>query len=135
MLPQYFRSWDKENKKFYYYYLNETDQGYLINQEVMVDDLPTDQFTGEYDLNKKEIFDKDIVELLGYHDGKYYSDGIFKIEYKEGCFGISYGKVNLDSSELFLAARTYLYNKNQKYVFKIIGNIYETPELLSKLNV
>lgn len=107
-----FRIWDinlnmfltiKENDSFnLYYFLNRPN------------DFVVQQFTGLRDRNDKEIFEGDIVNYISGVGSMI--DGVGKgiIEFDEGCFGI-------DKYPLFNC-----YEGN----LEIIGNIFETPDLL-----
>lgn len=92
------------------------DDRYYFGQEDGCDNVILMQFTGLYDKNGKEIYEGDIVtglfdhtEIIGHII--YGSDATFFI-YRKGLFGIGLN--------------------NAKDWLEVIGNIYESPELLKE---
>lgn len=82
---------------------------YIVDKETI------GQYTGLHDKNGKEIWENDIVEITR---ECIYDKGI--IVFKNGCFFIK-------SKENLLA----LYNcELNNYKVKVIGNIYDNPELV-----
>ena len=79
------------------------------------------QFIGLYDINGKEIYESDIIEIT-------FSDGMTKVKYKVFYFeeGAFFQLENINDSydlETFCGL-----SKNQ---FKVIGNTYENLEIIS----
>lgn len=134
-----FRAWDNINKmsKTFTFSDIESDGGYgsLYNPKIFTDTtseivvhelLDKDkyilmQFTGLYDKNGKEIYEGDVLciddeELEGYGD-------IFKCP-----------NLNPEEFENFGEFRDSEFeeNKNQYSHIKIIGNIYQNPELVGE---
>lgn len=78
------------------------------------DDIILMQYTGVRDMNGKKIYDGDIVECFG---------RIRQIKWSWGMFYISHPtEPNLDLEEAVT-----------EFGLKVIGNIYENPELLEKI--
>ena len=84
------------------------------------------QFIGLYDIDYKEIYEGDIVEL-GKEDSKYYNipDVPYTVIYSNKFAGFFLRRLDTDKEE-----RDYLRdisaNIVKKYKIKIIGNIYES---------
>jgi hypothetical protein len=81
---------------------------YLIDKETV------GQFIGLYDKNKKPVFEFDLVKTR---------EGIGKIVFWCGSFWIDNG-LREDNSLVLISDRNV--------EIEVIGNIYETPELLNK---
>lgn len=120
-----FRVWDVENKEMLEVQeldFEPTFYGGRIairpdqyNDYFDTEDMILMQYTGLKDKNGKEIWENDIVEITR---ECIYDKGI--IVFKNGCFFIK-------SKENLLA----LYNcELNNYKVKVIGNIYDNPELL-----
>ena len=118
-----FRMWHKKSKKMFDVEsinfkdrsLNMWNSGMYTLSTFSLDDVILMQYTGLHDKNGKEIWENDIVEITR---ECIYDKGI--IVFKNGCFFIK-------SKENLLA----LYNcKLNNYKVKVIGNIYDNPELL-----
>ena len=125
-----FRAWDKKAKEMIYEALEIKDIG-LGEGSVLVDartqggnELIWLQYTGLKDKNGGEIYEGDVVEIefIIYPEskkeeikGKYIS----QIIYQDGCF-------------VFFDGYDYHVPCQPCFRTRIIGNIYENPELLDK---
>ena len=109
-----FRAWDFKNNKWLLGYEYPNLGGKKLS------DLKLMQFTGILDINKKPIYEGDIVndEELG--------KGI--VVFQSGCFFMMY---DADTNMEFLGLKTDRFGRLQeKRIVEILGNIYENPELL-----
>ena len=103
-----FRVWDKKFKKMRYNPLIPDTS--FLNDAFLDDRFIFMQFTGIKDKNGEEIYEKDICLVDGelYVIGKKYMGFWFK---------------SMETAELFIFF-------NESYNIRILGNEYETPELL-----
>ena len=113
--PNLFGLWNPCNKSyddgFWVYQSGQIDHDYSTDCEEVVIQF----FTGRKDRNKKAIYDGDIVEINeNYIDDKYVS-----VEMQRGAWGfVCKSNGLLEWHNMF------------DYPCKIVGNIFETPELL-----
>lgn len=129
-----FRAWDNRNKKMISW--NE-----LLNSKELLQSFfgnehyPTNppryfyermQFTGLYDSEGKEIWEGDIVEIQNesQYTKKEYWYPIYEIQNDGWKFKLKYIKGGLHSDNEFLVRQ----NSTEKV--KVLGNIYEHPNLL-----
>lgn len=112
MRPYKFRAWDKTTGMIHFDFDDLYYNTATINHGVY--DVPVMQFSGVLDQEGKEIFERDIIICAW---GKSSEVGI--VEFKDGCFKVT-------GLKRFLDIPLYLRYPNHK----VIGNIYENPELL-----
>ena len=109
-----FRIWNTKKKEMYWNFFIGTiwyHNPYLLSIKTSLDDLIFQQFTGLKDRNEKDVYEGDIVSGLGF-----ISEVVWEIE--DSAFQIK--------SKTGGAFMNYDYVQN----FEIIGNIFETPELI-----
>ena len=148
MTPK-FRAWLKKEQKMD----NDVDHiswledelyciGDGITYMVSAEDLELMQSTGLKDKNSQEIFEGDILKFNdewneycheGYVDGSVEGVNCVEVVKGEACF--EFGKTRYPESSLFIHMEdehlSFAELVNDKdFEFKIIGNIYENPELL-----
>jgi uncharacterized phage protein (TIGR01671 family) len=132
-----FRVWDVKDKKF----LNPsdiaingngnlliTDSGWYENFENQnLSDYVVQQYTGFKDIDRKEIFEDDIIELEASTKDNSTKKLTATIDYGLGAFLVM---TKNEDGDLFFALLQEFHDKIYKYQIKIIGNIFENPELL-----
>ena len=100
-----FRAWDEKNRRWYE---PINDSGCYKTEE----GIKLYQYTGLKDKNEKEIYEGDVVE---FDDGdRYY------VSFADGTFTL-------------MPHKLYICNINTKNL-TVIGNIFDNPELLEKVN-
>jgi len=117
-----FRAWDEEMKQMESWddilelWDNEVcDPGSMFQNDhwVML------QFIGIYDWKGKEIYERDIVKASIYMDEP---ESILEVKHEKGCFIIDYKDSDSDHVPVgWFVGR-----------IEVIGNIYESPELLKE---
>jgi uncharacterized phage protein (TIGR01671 family) len=135
-----FRAWDKRNKTITMPYVLDYRPSYKDNDYIMVqtpdgrgdislwgntkEHIVLMQFIGVIDKNKKEIYEGDIAK---WHAG--------------GAYGIKYGDVYFDNGRFLIRGFNIGFLEDPSdafeeglYLFEIVGNVYETPELLLNKN-
>jgi uncharacterized phage protein (TIGR01671 family) len=110
------RAWDKKIKKFHYWDFASNINA-IFWEMARKEKMPINFFIGLRDNNKKEIFNGDILARKG--DRAYYLVGMGKV-------GFTLTK-HIDG-EKYASNFQFSYYGNEKG--RVIGNIYENPELL-----
>ena len=122
-----FRAWDKEHKEWASYSI---DDGLLMFYDKHAKSWEIDkegkrfilcQYTGLKNFNGKEIYEGDIVRAVGF--SKWI--GVAKYSDKNQAFVFESIDKNYRGNIVFMSQ----FDK----CFKILGNIYENPELLDKV--
>lgn len=94
------------------------------------------QFTGTYDKNNVRIFEGDIVKISNFIvtrlDKKEYSFNPFNLEvvYKDGCFFFSTKEDAKNFYGLYLPDAVNPLRDNDSFSFLVIGNIYDSGNLI-----
>lgn len=107
---------------YYSYYKSEVDEEeyYYIRNSNILDTLVTKesigQFTELYDIDNKPIYEGDIIE----------EDGLYRKNYKEINWKISYSCWLRGAYDRLTPANV------KKFNCRIVGNIYDNPELLNE---
>ena len=103
-----FSAWSKEKKEMIYFGIYDTDEGYLIQKQIFLDCLPIMQYTGLHDRRGKDIYFGDIV------------------------MDADLGRYKMVVDEVWVANKIIEINNgnNATGAIGIIGNIYESPEVL-----
>lgn len=123
-----FRIWDKEEKTFVvdiFYELQDWIISYIMarndeNSLYFQKHYELMQYTGLKDIYGKEIYEGDIVKFVCEITDPYEIGDLYEIESIEQFFSLRfYDSITLNLDQLG---------------FEIIGNIYENPSLLEKLN-
>lgn len=112
MREKKFKLWDKFNERFVLYFILDSDGDIKIgklsdDEEPFIENISNYeicQFTGFYDKNGKELYEDDIV--------------------------ISYDKKIIISDINEFAYFMIEFNCRDTSTFRLVGNIYENPELL-----
>lgn len=112
--PIKFRAWDEKRKVFFYWGLDVENGAYFTGPPHS--ELNHCQFTGLLDKNGKEIYEGDIVSL---RSTKKYGSELYNttVIFQKSMFTVKENK-------------TYFHDFAAIGRCEVVGNIYETPELL-----
>jgi len=124
-----FRGRDEEGQWYYGLLSWYTDVLACINDgtDWEVNPETVGQYTGKKDVNKKEIFEGDVVYFLD--DRAHERIGVIKWHEKACCWIIDCGG---EAGRVMLA--NYAYEiMLAYYACEIIGNVYDNPELLEEM--
>lgn len=126
VLPEdiYYIKFNGENNEATDIAFNITTTDGVRNNEIWEDteDLVFMQFTGLHDKNGKEIYEDDLVT------SRSHLPDVMQVEFIEGAFCMTHPTINdypIDINHFYPSIGTDLV---------VIGNIYESPELLTKYN-
>ena len=124
MIPK-FRAWDTTKKEMFKdtFAITESGQVVVVDQSsvfvspdyVFVDNLVIMQSTGLLDKNGKEIFEGDILKSNKYITSVFYERGAYCVKFRRA-----------PNTTVTMNAISFI----EKYKTRIVGNIYENPELL-----
>lgn len=94
---------------------NSTGMGYYSHTKVIKETVG--QFTGCRDMAKKEVYEGDIVDT---------DDGYAVVKYDE-----AFAQFYIDYRHSRISFMNYFFMEYETFV--VVGNIHDTPELLSKM--
>lgn len=117
MIPK-FRAWSKNHKILSEvinidFWTENTITENFIDRDF--DDIILMQSTGLFDKNDQEIFDGDILKSNKYITSVFYEDGAYCVKFRQ-----------TPNTTVTMNVISFI----KKYKTKIVGNIYENPELL-----
>lgn len=112
-----FRAWDIEENEMLSDVSIQDDTWDMLNEFLKYkrDELIFSQFTGLFDKNGVEIYEKDLVD-----DGNGMGIGI--VEFIDSAYRVNYKNG--------FAKWFFDYLKNERVHIEVVGNTYENPELL-----
>lgn len=146
-----FRAWTEEGKVMYYdIYPFKDDTLLLSYDEIAFDEVPAIDFilmqsTGLFDKNGREIFEGDVVELHRFTKNYHKNGGLYEGE--ETLVGTVIYGYTVDDIKYFgkVYPPSWLFKNRYRELdfsdfsgiheesFKVIGNIYQNPELIEKV--
>ena len=120
-----FRAWDTIKKEMFKdtFAITESGQVVIVEQDfvtdtpeyVFVDNLVIMQSTGLFDKTNTEIFEGDILKSNKYITSVFYERGAYCVKFRR-----------TPNTTVTMNVISFI----EKYKTKVIGNIYENPELL-----
>ena len=122
MIPR-FRAWDKELQTMLDVSLIDFKKRVLVGEHwkfgetnfTSFDDIKRMQSTGLFDKNGKEIFEGDILKSNKYITSVFYERGAYRVKLRR-----------TPNTTVTMDLMVFI----EKYKTRIVGNIYENPELL-----
>ena len=120
MSTKKFRVWDISKKIWVSSGLIMFNLGFMITHK----NYHVQQYTGQKDKNKKEVFEGDILKVT-FEDG--YQSYITKVQGANNAFVVDVRECDYDVTSL-----CWIYEAMPDAELEVIGNIYENPELVNK---
>lgn len=117
-----FRAQKKTSKEWIYWDILDG----FSNPKQIIDESTIGQFTGLYDKNGKEIYEGDIVEVT------VFCKEIKIIKWRDGVFWCEEPGSRFDCHPLHEKECFAGQSGSWPYYYKVIGNIYENENLLTK---
>lgn len=120
-----FRAWDKETQTMLDVSLIDFKKSVLIGEHwefgetnfINFDEIELMQSTGLFDKNGREIFEGDILKNNKYITSVFYENGAYCVKFRR-----------TPNTTVTMNVISFI----EKYKTRIVGNIYENPELLEE---
>ena len=132
-MKQKFRAWDTTNKEMLKdtFAITESGQVVVVDQSsvfvspdyVFVDNLVIMQSTGLFDKNNKEIFEGDVLEIED--EGEVLGNAKLTWHNEQAVFMIE--AISVDDIAPFHEILS-----DESYSYRVVGNVYENPEILEE---
>lgn len=120
-----FRSWLKERKEFIYDFVMDS----ILNSEN--ERCIVSQYAGRKDIDGLDIYEGDILQS-DYYPCSPEDDYVLVVEYEDGCFWAT-KRLKADATARGISdGMAEPLHELRGTEFKVIGNIYENPELLKE---
>jgi len=124
-----FRAWNKKEKVFFHYkdgihvgVMLDGSKAMVIDDE---EDVEYSLFTGIKDVNGKEIYEGDIVKLLGLNNNERVAEIVFSKE--NASFNV---KEKVEGEGEIIHYWDFSFLSRCKTKIEVIGNVFENKELL-----
>lgn len=124
-----FRVWDKKNKKYRELVVYDVANGKVVVrfpiETLLKGDYILEQYTGLKDINGKEIYEGDTIEVFSTDEYVMGFEGIYRVYFDNSWLSYQMYKVQSSYSSI-----TETFEPEMSTNIEVIGNIHENPELL-----
>jgi len=130
-----FRVWNKELNKFDYFNFNNIFQYQQTFQYHLIEGNKFEQFTGYVDIDKTEIFEGDVLRFIDkweWYKGKYGIKMYFADNERKKELQAQYDAEPYEERIVDDIRDEWLNSSEIQRYRKVIGNIYQNPELLKQ---